>query len=86
MLRRSIDTKQGLVNGAIGTVLSITKERVQVKFDHITEPNKVESTESIHSNEKFLCVQRTVSTHIGIWCDHSLVLRVVLGLCHSRFV
>ena len=37
MLRCNIDTKQGLVNGAIGTVLSITKERVKVKFDHITE-------------------------------------------------
>ena len=42
----NIDTKQGLVNGAIGTVLSITKERVKVKFDHITEPYKVERVQS----------------------------------------
>ena len=28
MLRRNIDNKQGLVNGAIGTVLSVTKEHV----------------------------------------------------------
>ena len=37
MLRRNIDTKSGLVNGAIGTVLSITLNHVTVKFDHISE-------------------------------------------------
>ena len=31
---------------SIGTVLSITKERVKVKFDHITEPYKVERVQS----------------------------------------
>ena len=38
MLRRNIDTKSGLVNGAIGTVLSITVNHVTVQFDHICEP------------------------------------------------
>ncbi len=41
MLRRNMDTKTGLVNGAIGTVLSIATTHVTVQFDHITEPYKV---------------------------------------------
>ncbi len=46
MLRRNIDTKTGLVNGAIGTVLSIAATHVTVQFDHITEPYKVEMVKS----------------------------------------
>ena len=42
MLRRNIDTSIGLVNGAIGTVLSISKEQIKVKFDHISAPYDVE--------------------------------------------
>ena len=42
MLRRNIDTKAGLVNGAIGTVLAITARHVTVDFDHISAPYKVE--------------------------------------------
>ena len=43
MLRRNIDTKAGLVNGALGTVLSITFD---VQFDHMNEPYKVEMVKS----------------------------------------
>ena len=43
MLRRNIDTNIGLVNGAIGTVLSISKEQIKVTFDHISAPYDVES-------------------------------------------
>ena len=46
MLRRNMDTKTGLVNGAIGTVLSITVNYVTVQFDHISEPYKVEKVKS----------------------------------------
>ena len=46
MLRRNIDTKSGLVNGAIGTVLSITLNHVTVKFDHISDPYNVEMVRS----------------------------------------
>ena len=46
MLRRNIDTKHGLVNGAIGTVIDITYQHVIVKFDHITEPCALEMVRS----------------------------------------
>ena len=36
MLRRNSDTKSGLVNGAMGTVMCITLPHVTVQFDHIT--------------------------------------------------
>ena len=35
MLRRNIDVTVGLVNGAIGTVMSIYSTRISIKFDHI---------------------------------------------------
>ena len=38
-----MDTKKGLVNGAIGTVLSISNE---VKFDHMSDPYDVERVQS----------------------------------------
>jgi len=46
MLRRNIYTKQGLVNGAIETVVKITSQCVVVKFDHITEPCNIEMVKS----------------------------------------
>ena len=42
MLCSNIDTKAGLVNGAIGTVLAITSKHVSVKFDNIDKPYDVE--------------------------------------------
>ena len=38
MLRRNIDTNCGLVNGALWTVLSVKRDKVTVKFDHVSVP------------------------------------------------
>ena len=46
MLRRNIDTKSGLVNGAIGTVVDITFQHISVLFDHMSEPFKVKKIRS----------------------------------------
>ena len=46
MLRRNIDTKTGLVNGAIGTVLSIAAQHVTVQFDNVPAPCKIEKVRS----------------------------------------
>ena len=50
MLRRNIDTKAGLVNGAIGTVLSIAAPHVTVQFDHVSVPYKVKSRFMVMKN------------------------------------
>ena len=46
MLRRNIDKQTGLVNGAIGTVLSISVNCVTVQFDYISEPYDVKMVRS----------------------------------------
>ena len=38
MLRCNIDTNCGLLNGALGTVLSVKHNKVTVKFDHVSVP------------------------------------------------
>ena len=42
MLRRNIDTKQGLINGAIGTVRSVSSHKLIIKFDHMDDPCPIE--------------------------------------------
>ena len=42
VLRRNLDTKAGLVNGAIGTVFSIASNHITVQFDHVSTLYNVE--------------------------------------------
>ena len=56
MLRRNTDTTIGLVNGAICTVFCISKEQIELKFDHISAPYDVERVPN-----KFM-VMKKVST------------------------
>ena len=46
MLRRNIDTNTGLVNGAIGTVVSVRPNHVTVQFDHTNTLYNVEKVKS----------------------------------------
>ena len=46
MLRRNIDTTIGLVNGALGTVVSIKVHHIAVRFDNIPQPYRVEKVKS----------------------------------------
>ena len=57
MLRRNIDTKSGLVNGAFGTVLSISKDLITVQFDHISRPYDVDRIQT-----KFIVMKTSTAT------------------------
>ena len=60
MLRRNIDTKAGLVNGAIGTVVAISATQITIKFDHATDPYKIERVKSaflVMKNYYVYCTQ-----------------------------
>ena len=65
MLRCNLDTKAGLVNGAIGTVLSIASNHVTVQFDHVSTPHDVERVKS-----KFIVMKNflyIVSNFLSFW-------------------
>ena len=59
MLRRNIGTKAGLVNGAIGTIVAISATQITIKFDHATDPYKIEQVKSAFMVMKNYCVYRT---------------------------
>ena len=78
MLRRNLDTKAGLVNGAIGTVLSIASNHVTVQFDHISTPYDIERVKS-----KFMVMKNfmyIVSNFLSFW--HMLSPSTSVRACH----
>ena len=58
MLRRNIDTAVGLVNGAVGTVMSIRTLHITVQFDGMHEPHHIERVKSRFMVLKKIYVQR----------------------------
>ena len=86
MLRCNTDAKTGLVNGAIGTVLSITVSHVTVQFDHISEPYKVEKVKSRFMVMKNFYVYRKQFPLILAYAqrDYSQMPGFVTRLCHRR--
>ena len=58
MLHCNIDTETGVVNGAIGTILSISVNCVTAQFVHISESYDVEKVRSRLMVIKSLCVHK----------------------------
>ena len=83
MLCRNINTKHGLVNGALGTVLSIAPNHVTVQFDHVSEPFDVRMVKS-----RFMVMKSffayAVPTHSGICSENSQMPGFVVRLCYCR--
>ena len=81
MLHHNIDTNTGLVNGTIGTMVSVRPNHITVQFDHTNTLYNVEKVKSRFTIMKNL--KEAVSTDLGICCDHPQVPRLVIRLCHS---
>ena len=58
MLRRNIDTTTGLVNGAVGTVLSIKAHSIVVQFYGKHDPHSLERVKS-----KFMLLKKFYVHH-----------------------
>ena len=68
MLRRNVNVKSGLVNGAIGTVVAISPTRIAVKFDHLTDTRDIEQ---VRGKFIVMSISHSIPPHSSICCDNS---------------
>ena len=69
MLRCNVKVEEGLVNGALGTVLAIAATRITIKFDKISKPCEIESQKKVYGDEEFLCVQKPIPFNSSLCSD-----------------
>ena len=84
MLRCNIDTSRGLVNRAVGTVISIKAHHIKVLFDNVPQPYQDEKVKSKFVILKNVYVFR--KQFPGICCHYTQVSGSVTGLCHDEVV